>query len=447
MRFRVILLLILAFLASGLSENASAARKRKSKAKHSSKHQGRKKRSKSKKGRRFKRIPFSQRNNPSRHWKGTMKRFNGFNSIENDPYLVNFLTKLDTLESSKTGIISILHVGDSHIQADLFTGTLRRKLQQQFGHAGRGLIFPYRVAGTNEPFDLKSSSDYNWNAKRMVHIEKPQAIGISGITLESVGTDFSLWCETRALEDSFTRVQVFSNGCAIALSDESGKLAINKSPEYEEVKFFQFEQPVRKLKLSSNNGNCKLNLFGLNLLNEHQYGIIYHAAGVNGARVDHLNIAEKWLNQTQALAPDLIIVSLGTNDSNQPEFDKVKFANEIENLCCKIREVHPKAALLFTLPPDFGPGPRKRSRKASAIPADLPAQRAALEVIKAKAASIGFAYWDFRKVMGGPGSRADWVKKGLMQQDRVHLTTTGYALQAEMLYEALLSSLYPDARD
>ncbi len=447
MRFRVVLFLIMAMLALGFTNEAYAARKKKAKSSKSTGKKKSKKGRKYKRGKKLKRVPFRLRNDPSRHWKGTIKRFTGYNSIENDPYLVNFLTKLDTLESSKRGIINILHVGDSHIQADLFTGTLRRKLQQKFGHAGRGLVFPYRVAGTNEPFDLRSGSESSWSSKRMVHPEKPQAIGISGITLESTGTDFSLWCETRALEDSFTRIQVFSNGCAISITDELGQFAVKKSADFEEVSLFQFKQPLRKLQLKSANGNCRMNLYGINLLNEHEHGIRYHAAGVNGARVDHLNIAEKWLDQTFALTPDLIIVSLGTNDSNQPAFDAVKFAQEIENLCCKIREVHPKAALLFTLPPDFGPGPRRKSRRSGGIPADQPAQRAALEVVKAKAASIGFAYWDFRRVMGGPGSRADWVKKGLMQSDRVHLTATGYALQAEMLYEALLSSLYPDARD
>ncbi len=446
MRFRIVLLIIIGFFLSSTNHSAYAARKKKGKSHSVARKSGRKK-LKGKRGKRVRRVPFRLRNDPSRHWKGTEQKFKGYNAIENDRYLVNFLIKLDSLESGKKEIINILHLGDSHIQADLFTGTLRRKLQQQFGHAGRGLIFPYRVAGTNEPYDLRSGSDQNWLAKRMVHPEKPQPIGISGITLESSGTNFSLWCETRALEDSFTQVQVFSNGCGIKLTDENGLEAkLLYGSEYD-TKTFQWNYPVRKLKLESKNESCKLSLFGLNLLNSHDKGIRYHATGVNGARVDHVNIAEKWLIHTKALQPDLVIISLGTNDSYQPDFDAARFSQEIDSLCCKIREVHPRAALLFTFPPDFGPGPRKKTRRQSGIPADLPAQKAAIEVLKQKAEVIGFAYWDFRRVMGGPGSRVSWVKRGLMQSDRVHLTTSGYALQAEMLYEALLSSLYPDARD
>src|SRR6056297_2082300 len=47
--------------------------------------------------------------------------------------------------------IEILHIGDSHIQADFFTGRIRSRLQEFFpGSIGaRGIIFPYNLAATN----------------------------------------------------------------------------------------------------------------------------------------------------------------------------------------------------------------------------------------------------------------------------------------------------------
>src|SRR6218665_6047 len=74
------------------------------------------------------------------------------NKIQNDSTSLAFLyEKLYQLEKTKTGRVNIAHIGDSHIQADIFSGLVRQKMQLKFGNAGRGLIFPYRLAKSNEP--------------------------------------------------------------------------------------------------------------------------------------------------------------------------------------------------------------------------------------------------------------------------------------------------------
>jgi len=75
----------------------------------------------------------------------------GLNKIENDSSLNSFYEKLYLLEKTKMSRVNIAHIGDSHIQADHFSGAMRQKLQVKFGNGGRGLIFPYRVAKSNEP--------------------------------------------------------------------------------------------------------------------------------------------------------------------------------------------------------------------------------------------------------------------------------------------------------
>ena len=75
------------------------------------------------------------------------------------PALNNFLSLLYKSKTDKQGVINIVHIGDSHIQADYFSGMLRMCLQKQFGNAGRGLIFPYKVAKTNEPYNYLTTTD------------------------------------------------------------------------------------------------------------------------------------------------------------------------------------------------------------------------------------------------------------------------------------------------
>lgn len=59
---------------------------------------------------------------------------------------------------STTSPVSIVHIGDSHIQADISTGTTRELLQYDFGNAGRGLVSPLKMSGTNEPLDYTFQS-------------------------------------------------------------------------------------------------------------------------------------------------------------------------------------------------------------------------------------------------------------------------------------------------
>ena len=44
-------------------------------------------------------------------------------------------------------------------------------------------------------------------------------------------------------------------------------------------------------------------------------GILYHSSGINGCCYSHYVEAGQVLNQTAALTPDLIILSLGTNEA------------------------------------------------------------------------------------------------------------------------------------
>ena len=113
----------------------------------------------------------------------------GANRIEQAAYLQPFHQKLQELESGKRQQINILHIGDSHVQADLLTGTLRRLFQQQYGNAGRGLVFFYQQAGTHAPLDYQTESSQNWESRRRIFQKNAPPIGISGM---SIATPFGV---------------------------------------------------------------------------------------------------------------------------------------------------------------------------------------------------------------------------------------------------------------
>lgn len=92
--------------------------------------------------------------------------------------LAGFYNKLVALRSGLIGRVTIYQIGDSHIQSGYFAGTARSALQKHFGNAGRGLSFPYRLAGTNQPDDYRISTSKTWS-------RNPSNVGLSGFTVSS----------------------------------------------------------------------------------------------------------------------------------------------------------------------------------------------------------------------------------------------------------------------
>src|SRR5882762_5858795 len=134
------------------------------------------------------------------------------NEIINSSALSVFFEKLYQLKKTKKGTISIVHIGDSHIQADLLTHAVRQLLQKQFGNAGRGFIFPGRIARTNEPQNIYTSSDANWESKRMVFTDQPLPIGLGASTVRTTQADAKFIVRTMdsaPLNYSFDQISIF----------------------------------------------------------------------------------------------------------------------------------------------------------------------------------------------------------------------------------------------
>ncbi|KAA3640472.1 MAG: hypothetical protein DWQ02_02020 [Bacteroidetes bacterium] len=87
------------------------------------------------------------------------KDANEIMGVEN---LDSFYKKLDALQGEEIKELSIVHIGDSHVQADFWTGELRRLFQDEFGDRGRGLVFPFVLANSHNPRDIHTTSNVTW---------------------------------------------------------------------------------------------------------------------------------------------------------------------------------------------------------------------------------------------------------------------------------------------
>ena len=83
------------------------------------------------------------------------KEHNTFAYADSSDSFRTFFGKLDSLYEGHRKNIQIFHIGGSHIQADFYSNKVREYLRNitLYTHSSRGLIFPYRLAGTNNPLN------------------------------------------------------------------------------------------------------------------------------------------------------------------------------------------------------------------------------------------------------------------------------------------------------
>lgn len=83
------------------------------------------------------------------------------------------------------GKINIVHIGDSHIQADYLTNETRTLFQQTFGNGGRGFIFPFRIANTNNPINYSLIFGGKWSNCKATQSGEGCTLGLNGLEINT----------------------------------------------------------------------------------------------------------------------------------------------------------------------------------------------------------------------------------------------------------------------
>ena len=98
-----------------------------------------------------------------------------------------FFQKMDSLVFENKGKVNIVHIGGSHIQADVVSGRIREHLVKEYpgSSAGRGFVFPYSAARTNTPSSYGSQYKGVWDMSKNVLREVKKPLGLLGIAVST----------------------------------------------------------------------------------------------------------------------------------------------------------------------------------------------------------------------------------------------------------------------
>jgi len=165
--------------------------------------------------------------------------------IKNVSLMYPFFEKLIRLEKRGEGKINIVHIGDSHIQADFFTNAVRQPLQQQFGNGGYGFTFPYRLAkGSSGTGFFRFISNVAWQSCRNNQTSKcePGAeFGLCGYGFSTRDKQFVISMAVNEEQYRFNTIKVLSAGkpssFRLAAADGNPVIqSVQSSVEYHKVK-------------------------------------------------------------------------------------------------------------------------------------------------------------------------------------------------------------------
>ncbi|MDW8417364.1 MAG: LysM peptidoglycan-binding domain-containing protein [Bacteroidia bacterium] len=334
--------------------------------------------------------------------------------------------------------VRVLHIGDSHIQGDIQGREIRRRLYKFWGVGGRGYVFPYHVAGTSSAYDYVSFGQGQWLSARSVQPQPALPLGVTGIALGTY--DPTAWWEIKwnpayqPVGSAGARLYILTRtlkpGIACALTLEEGSPPIIKEiPAGYGITELTLSGPISGIhgewRWAPDDTLGYAELQGI-FIEEGHGGITWYSMGIVGARLSDWATLPLLRESLRLLAPDLVVIDLGTNDLYPHTASLQAYRYAIEAAIDTIRSAIPEASILLTTPQDF-----YRSMRP------LPLLEQASQMVRWVASQKGVAVWDAYNILG---SIREWRLAGLASADMIHLTVAGYALKGQMLASAFLRS-------
>jgi hypothetical protein len=331
--------------------------------------------------------------------------------------------------------VQIVHMGGSHIQADIYTHLLRERLQELSPgmNGGRGLIFPFRMAKTNNPSNYKVRYTGNWEYCKSTQKNKSCSLGLTGIAVTTTDSIADILIDPNrgnSLYYEFERVKIFhlptSYHVSISINDTLYVGKYHNEGGYTEI---QLPRNIHllHLQIEKDTLNDTFTLLGISLDNDSP-GIVYNAIGVNGSKLSSYLRCNLYQNHLKVIDPQLVIFSIGTNDAYTTKFNVEKYRQEYRQLLDSTLNAAPNAAILLTVPNDSYLYRRYANRNTEKMK----------EIIFDLAKEYNCGVWDFYTIMGGLNSSQAWYVLSLMNYDRIHFNRRGYILKGELLFSAFL---------
>jgi LysM repeat protein/lysophospholipase L1-like esterase len=348
------------------------------------------------------------------------------------------------LAQAATRKVKVVHIGDSHVQADIYTGYVRNRLQEVFGIGGRGLVFPYSAARTHPPYDYHTGYQGQWLWARNIQPAPMVELGLMGVSIrtQDAGAGFRLaFTDSTVLLDNtvlkiFYRPTQKNFDLSVVYDPAQPPLPLQPQLADKRLPYLQAELPYPPKRLDvwmrkNTADQEQFELHGLSLETPADRGMLYHSVGVNGANFTSILRESLMPYHLQSIQPDLVVIDISGNEYWGMIFNEADFEAKLRGVINLVRGASPLASILVSCSQDIYYG---YQNVAACGPAAAVARRVAFD--------MDCAFYDYFAVAGGQYSMLKWLQYRLAKWDRVHLTNEGYIVKGELFSNALLAGYY-----
>jgi lysophospholipase L1-like esterase len=348
-----------------------------------------------------------------------------------------------TAHKQPQAVTRIAHFGDSIVVSDLVSGTLRRKLQAEFGDAGHGFMLIANAWPAYFHNDVSRYATAGWSVSRIVGPYAADGLyGLGGVSFKAERNTVARFGTAKTgeygkhvsrfvidyLEDpNGGTLQVSVDGAQKTMLDTRGPL--KKSAQ------FSLDVPdgEHEFELYTKTGVTRA--FGV-VLERDTPGVVVDALGVQGARIRFLDKQDDahWAEQLVWRKPDLLIYEFGANESGDGFlYPMVDYHRTMKEVIAQGQRALPESSCLVIGAMDRAAKVGDEIVSMRVIPSIVEEQRSA-------AAELGCAFFDTYTAMGGAHSMPTWVRRGLGQADLTHPTAIGSEVIGNWVYRALMKS-------
>ena len=360
-----------------------------------------------------------------------------------NPELARFHAALRDIEKgTRKTHVRVAWFGDSHGQADFWSGALRDALQKRFGKVGPGFV---HIGWKNYRHDgVKISVEEKWKVKPKAPAAPSKSedgvFGLGGILTSSfagVGRAYvnvsDEQLEGKLSFDLCYRLHSTDEQFLVTLDSGTNKtVGSAKNEPVNQLQHVLFSTTGRdKIAVSPTRGTPDFCGVVIERDPAEKVGVVLDTLGINGAR---LSTPLGW-NEASFGAefgrrnPSLVILEYGTNESGDAQVDPVKYSKRLVQLMERMRRFVPDTDCLVLAPTD-----RSDTRERTPLVRDA---------MKQGAKDAGCSFWDTYAYMGGAGSIRAWANEDRPRaaKDGVHLTQRGYRELGEALAKHVLDGL------
>ncbi len=348
-----------------------------------------------------------------------------------------FFTKLASASSKK---FRVLHIGDSHLQADIYTGYIREELQKLYGAGGRGLVFPYSAAKTHSAYDYFTYSKGNWSFTKNTEANPAFDIGLTGYAIRTSDSNanFKLVFSKTIQKFNRNKIKIFVANNPTSYDLELKVKGIDQpvvlSPSTSSVSWVEtvVDSDCESIEVSLRKSDPAQNSFefyGILLESDSENGVLYASTGVNGAVISSILRQKRFSEEIKAFNPDLFVLDLGINDFFGGGFNAAGIKSDMASIIRKVKEASPETVIMLVNVQDAF---NKRN--------NVQACKDFAQLVQQTAFENGCLFYDIYNVSGGRNSMLNWRASFLANVDQIHLTSKGYNLKGELFLNALKNS-------